>query len=100
MVFQALRECQLYAKLSECSFYHNQIHYLGNIISKERTMVDIENIEAIRGWPTPKNGIEVRSFMGLDDYYRRFIVGFSRISHTFTSLQRKGVKFQWTVECE
>jgi hypothetical protein len=48
----------------------------------------------------PKNVTEVRSFMGLADYYRRFIVGFSRIAHPITSLQRKGKKFQWIAECE
>jgi hypothetical protein len=55
MIFQVIRENQLYAKLSKCSFYQNQIHYLGNIISKEGIAVDPENIEAIRGWPTHKN---------------------------------------------
>jgi hypothetical protein len=49
-----------------------------------------ENIEAIKGWTTPKNVTEVRSFMGLSGYYRRFIAGFSRITHPITSLQRKG----------
>jgi hypothetical protein len=100
MVLQVLREHQLYAKLSKCSFYQNQIHYLGHIISKEGIAVDPENIEAIRGWPTPKNVTEVRSFMGLVGSYRRFIVGFSRIVDPINSLQNKGVKFQWIVECE
>ena len=62
--------------------------------------MDPKNIEAIKGWTTPKNVTKVRSFMGLVGYYKRFIVGFSRISHPITSLQRKGVKFQWTKECE
>jgi hypothetical protein len=48
----------------------------------------------------PKNMIEIRLFMGLVGYYRRFIEGFSKIAHPITSLQRKGVKFQWTLECE
>jgi hypothetical protein len=100
MVLQVLREHQLYDKLSKCSFYQNIIHYLGHIISEEGIIVDPEKIEAIKGWTTPKNVIEVRSFMGLAGYYRRFIVGFSRIAHAITSLQRKGVKFQWTTRCE
>jgi hypothetical protein len=54
MVLQVLREHQLYAKLSKCSFYHNQIHYLGHIVSEEGIVVDPENIEAIRVWSTPK----------------------------------------------
>jgi hypothetical protein len=95
-----LREHQLYAKLSKCSFYQNQIHYLGHIISEEGITVDPEKIEAIKGWTTPKNLTEFISFMGLAGYYRRFIAGLSRIAHPITSLQRKGVKFQWTTECE
>jgi hypothetical protein len=100
MVLQVLREHQLYAKLSKCSFYHKQIHYLGHIISEEGIAVDPEKIESIRGWSAPKNVSEVRSFMGLASYYMRFIEGFIKIAHPITSLQNKGVKFQWTLDCE
>jgi hypothetical protein len=100
MVLQVLREHQLYAKLSKCSFYQNQIHYLGHIIFEEGITMDLENIEAIRGWSAPKNVTEVGSFMGLAGYYKRFIAGFSKIAHPITSLQKKGVKFQWMVDCE
>jgi hypothetical protein len=65
MVLQVLREHQLYAKVSKCSFYQKKIHYLGNIISEEGITVDLEKIRAIEGWPTPRNASEVRSFMGL-----------------------------------
>jgi hypothetical protein len=90
----------LYSKLSKCSFNQNIIHYLANIIYEEGIALDPENIEAIKGWTTPKNMTEVRSFMGLAGYYRNFIAGFSRIAHPITSLQRKGKKFQWTLKCE
>jgi hypothetical protein len=100
MVLQVLREHQLYAKLSKSSFYQNIIHYLGHIIFEEGIIVDLANIEAIKGWESPKNVTKVISFMGLARYYRRSIVGFLRIDHPIISLQRKGVKFQWTEECE
>jgi hypothetical protein len=100
MVLQVLREHQLYAKLSKCSFYQKKIHYLGHIISKDGIVMDPEKIEAIREWSAPRNVTEFRSFMGLAGYYRRFIAGFSRIAHPITSLQRKEKKFQWTEECE
>jgi hypothetical protein len=100
MVLQVLREHQLYAKLRKCSFYQEQIHYLGHIISEEGITVDPEKIDAIREWSAPKNVTEVRSFMGLAGYYRRFIARFSRIAHPITSLQRKEKKFQWTDDCE
>jgi hypothetical protein len=73
---------------------------LGHIISKDGIEVDPEKREAIREWPVPKNVTEVRSFMGLAGYYKRFIEGFSNIAHPITSLQRKGVKFQWTLDCK
>jgi hypothetical protein len=62
--------------------------------------MDPEKIEAIREWSTPKNVTEVRSFMALAGYYKRFIEGFSKIADPITSLQIKGVKFQWTLDCE
>jgi hypothetical protein len=93
MVLQVLREHQLYAKLIKCSFYREKIHYLGHIISKDGIVVDPENIEAIKEWSASKNMMEVRSFMGIASYYRRFIGGFSRIAHPITSLQRKDKKF-------
>jgi hypothetical protein len=100
MVLRVLREHQLFAKLSKCSFFQNRICYFGHIISEEGIAVDPEKIEVVKGWATPKNVIEIRAFMGLVGYYKRFIAGFSRIAHPITSLQRKGVKFQWTEECE
>jgi hypothetical protein len=69
MVLKVLREHQLYAKLSKCSFYQKKIHYLGHIISKDGIEVDPEKVEAIREWSVPKNVTEVRSFMGLVGYY-------------------------------
>ena len=62
--------------------------------------MDPENIEAIMNWPTPKKVTYVRYFMGLVGYYRRFIEGFSKVSHSITSLQKKGIKFEWTPRCE
>ena len=62
--------------------------------------MDLENIEAIMNWPTPRNVTDVRSFMGLAGYYKRFIEGFSKVAHHITSLQRKAMRFEWTPKCE
>ena len=100
IALQVLRENQLYAKLSKCSFYQKKIWYLGHIIPEEGVAVDLNKIEAIKEWTTPRNAEEVRSFMGLVGYYRKFIEVFSKIEHLITPLQKKGVKFDWTSKCE
>jgi hypothetical protein len=94
MVLPVLREHKLYAKLGKCIFYQKKIHYLGHIILSTRIQFDPEKIEAIRGWPTPNNVVEVISFMGLAGYYRIFIKGFSNTANPITSLQKKGVNFE------
>ena len=73
---------------------------MGPIISEEGISVDPDKIEAIKNWPTPKNVIEVRFFMELAGYYRISIEGFSKVAQAITSLQRKGIKFEWTLKCE
>ena len=90
LALQLLKEHQLYAKLSKCDFYRDRIQYLGHIISEESISVDPEKIEAIMNWPAPRNVTDVRSFMGLVGYYRRFIEGFSKVAHAIASLQKKG----------
>jgi hypothetical protein len=73
---------------------------VGHIILADGIVVDPKKIEAIRGWSMPRNVTKVISFMGLTRYYRRFIKYFSKIESLITSLQKKGVKFEWNSECE
>jgi hypothetical protein len=73
---------------------------LGHVISKGRITIDPKKIEAIRGWPTPKNVTKVRSLMGLVGCYISFIEGFFKISHSIISLEKKTNKFKWTPKCE
>ena len=90
IVLKILREHHLYAKFSKCDFFKEQIQYLGHVISTEGISVDPKKIKTIMEWRVPKNVADIRSFMGLASYYRRFINGFSKIAFPITSLQRKG----------
>jgi hypothetical protein len=99
-ILQVLREHQLYAKFRKCDFFEKQVHYLGHVISKEGVVVDPVKINSIMEWITLKDVSNIRSFMGLEGYYRRFIKGFSKISCPIIALQKKGVKFTWTSKCE
>ena len=62
--------------------------------------MDPEKIKEIEDWPVPKDVTDVRSFMGITGYYRRFIEGFSKIANPITSLQKKGKKVYWNQKCE
>lgn len=76
------------------------MHYLGHAFSKEGIAIDREKIRAILEWVVPRSVYEVRYYIGLAKYYRRFIKNISHIYYPITSLQRKGKKFEWTQECE
>jgi hypothetical protein len=73
IVFEVLKKNNLSAKLSKCSFGQKQVEYLGHIIKAEGVAIDPVKIEAIAKWPTPANVSQLRSFLGLAGYYRRFI---------------------------
>nr|XP_043615896.1 uncharacterized protein LOC122587795 [Erigeron canadensis] len=75
IILQLLRDEKLYAKFSKCEFWLRQVQFLGHIVNKEGIHVDPAKIEAIKKWETPKSPMEVRSFLGLAGYYRRFIQG-------------------------
>ena len=95
-----MKEQQLYAKFSKCEFWLDKVHFLGHVVSSEGIAVDPAKIEAVVNWKAPKSVTEVRSFLGLAGYYRRFVEGFSRIAAPMTALTRKGKKYEWTPKCE
>jgi Reverse transcriptase (RNA-dependent DNA polymerase) len=86
LTLQRLREHKLYAKLSKYEFWLEQVGFLGYIISKDRLTVDPQNISAITEWRPPTTQTEVRSFLGLTGYYRRFVKGFSVLAAPLTQL--------------
>ena len=89
-----MREKQLFAKLSKCDFWLKEVSFLGHIVYTEGIRVDLVKIEAVMNWKPPRNVTEVRSFLGLAGYYRRFVQGFSVIASSLTRLLWKGMKFE------
>ena len=100
MVLQILREHQLYAKFSKCEFWMNEVAFLGHVVSRNGIQVDPSKIEAVRQWPRPSTVFEIRSFLGLAGYYRRFVSDFSRLALPLTKLTRKDVRYVWDDACE
>ncbi|KAL4010649.1 hypothetical protein IC575_030152 [Cucumis melo] len=100
IILQTPREKQLYAKFSKCEFWLEQVVFLGHVVSAKGVSVDPQKVEAVFNWERPTSATEVRSFLGLAGYYRRFIEDFSRLALPLTALTRKNVKFEWSDKCE
>ena len=100
IALRVLRDHQLYAKLSKCEFWLKEVKFLGHVVSSEGVAVDPSKVEAVLQWESPKSVTEVRSFVGLAGYYRRFISGFSQIARPLTNLTKKDRPFVWTEQCE
>ena len=100
MVLDKLREHQLYAKFRKCEFWLREVGFLGHVLTEEGLSVDPAKIEAVTEWQSPSNVKEVRSFLGLAGYYRKFVEGFSSIARPMTQLLKKDKKFEWTPKCE
>jgi hypothetical protein len=95
VVLQKLGENQLYAKLSKCEFWLKEVLFLGHIISEGGISIDPSKVKDVLSWNTPQNVSDIRSFLGLAGYYRRFIKGFSKISMPMMELLAKGNNFEW-----
>jgi hypothetical protein len=100
VVLQRLREHQLYAKLSKCDFWLKEIKFLGHNISQAGIVVDPDKVQEVMNSKPPTIVRQIRSFLGLAGYYRRFIPDFSRIAKPITELLKKEAKFVWSQKCE
>ena len=100
LVLTKLRDHRLYAKFSKCEFWLKELIFLGHVVSAAGVAMIPDKIQAILDWPTPKSVKDIRSFLGLAGYYRRFIEGFSKIAKALTDLLKKDKKFVWTDKAE
>ena len=90
----------MYAKCSKCQLWLDSVAFLGHVISAEGVSVDPQKIEAIVNWKSPTNVAEIRSFLGLAGYYRKFVEGFSKLAAPLTKLTRKEENFVWSEACQ
>ncbi|GJY53738.1 putative reverse transcriptase domain-containing protein [Tanacetum coccineum] len=95
LVLELLRKEKFYAKFSKCDFWLQEVHFLGHVVNQIGIHVDPSKIEAVKIWKAPTTPSEVRSFLGLAGYYRRFIANFSKIVKPLTSLTQKNQKYEW-----
>ncbi|GKE16624.1 putative reverse transcriptase domain-containing protein [Tanacetum coccineum] len=100
LILELLKKEQLYAKFSKCEFWIPKVQFLGHVFDSQGIHVDPAKIESVKDWASPKSATEIRQFLGLTGYYRRFIKGFSKIAKPMTKLTQKKVKFDWGDKAE
>ncbi|GJV37833.1 putative nucleotidyltransferase, ribonuclease H [Tanacetum coccineum] len=100
IILELLRKEKLYAKFSKCDFWIHIVQFLGHLINNQGLHVDPAKIEAVKNWTSPATPTEVRQFLGLAGYYRRFIEGFSKIAKPLTKLTQKNKSYIWGEEQE
>ena len=100
IVFSCLQEAGLKMKRSKCDFFKSEIHYLGHLISPEGISPLPNKLDSIRHMPVPSSMKEIKQFLGLTGYYRKFVPRFADISRPLTTLTKKDAKFEWTSACQ
>ena len=99
-VFQRLREADLKLKASKCNFFKKHIQYLGHLVSGEGIEPLPEKLESLKDMPPPTNAKEVRQFLGLAGYYRKFVPKYADIARPLTNLTKQDVPYEWTNRCQ
>ena len=99
-VLHRLSRAGLKLKPSKCALFQYEVLYLGHIVTPDGVKPNPDKVRAVTEWPTPTNIGDVRSFLGLCSYYRKFIRGFATISRPLNRLLESGVQFDWNTECE
>ncbi|GJR53129.1 putative reverse transcriptase domain-containing protein [Tanacetum coccineum] len=100
LVLELIKKEKLYAKFSKCEFRLQEVHFLSHVVNQNGIHVDPSKIKAEKNWKSPTTPSEIRSFLGLASYYRRFIANFSKIAKPLTLLTQKNKKYEWSMEQE
>jgi len=95
-----LSKNKFYAHKKKCQFFQHELTFLGHVVSAEGLKVDPQKTRVVQEWPTPKNVHDVRSFLGLANYFRRCVQGYSNLVRPLTNLTRKSTEWQWSDECQ
>ena len=99
-VFTRLRQYNLYCKASKCTFFQVEVDFLGYVVTKGGFAISPSKVEAIQSWPVPKSRTQLRGFLGLSNYCRKFVPDFSEIVLPLTSLTSDKVPFSWSQDAE
>ena len=100
LVFERLISVNLKLKRSKCEFLKTSVQFLGHVVSGLGIMPCEKKIEVVKNYPSPKDKHELKAFLGLSNYYRRFVQDFSKIAHPLHHLLKKDVKYTWNESCE
>ena len=100
LVLDRFRAANLKLKSKKCFLFQRSVSFLGHLITPEGVQCEESKIEAVKNWPQPRDATEVRSFLGLANYYRKFVKSFAHIAAPLTALTKKGAAFAWTNECQ
>ena len=99
-VFDRLRDAGLKLRPDKCTFFAKEVTFLGHVISSDGVLPNPANIDKVRSWPIPRNVTELRAFLGLCSYYRRFVKNFAQVAQPLYALTKKGTPYVWSNECE
>jgi hypothetical protein len=99
-VLETLRQHKFYANKKKCEFWKSEISFLGHIVGKGGIKVDPVKVAAVQNWPVPSHVQLLRGFLGLANYFRRFVQGFSTLATPLTNLTRHNVDWKWSDRCQ
>ena len=100
MVFDKLAQSKYHVKRKKCELFSEKFEFLGHTVSAAGVGVVQAKVDAIKQWPQPTCIKDVQAFLGLANYYRRFVKGFAQIALPLTNLTRKSQDFAWSEACE